>query len=216
MSRHPLPLTPELASYVVEHSSPLPAIAKRLIEETSGLGQAAAMQISPEQGLFLKLLVGITESRRVLEVGTFTGLSSLMMAMGGAERVVCLDISKEFTSIARRYWAEAGLAHVIDLRLGPALETLQLLGEDEVFGFVFIDADKENYSRYFEIAMRRLEPGGLIAVDNTLWSGQVLDESDRSPNTVAIKAFNDSVARDDRIEAVILPIGDGLTLIRRK
>ena len=216
MSRHPLPLTPELASYVVEHSSPLPAIAKRLIEETSGLGQAAAMQISPEQGLFLKLLVGITESRRVLEVGTFTGLSSLMMAMGGAERVVCLDISKEFTSIARRYWAEAGLAHVIDLRLGPALETLQLLGEDEVFDFVFIDADKENYSRYFEIAMRRLEPGGLIAVDNTLWSGQVLDESDRSPNTVAIKAFNDSVARDDRIEAVILPIGDGLTLIRRK
>jgi predicted O-methyltransferase YrrM len=216
MSRNTLPLTPNLANYLVEHSSPLPAIATRLIEETSGLGRAAVMQVSPEQGLFLKFLVGITRSRRVLEVGTFTGFSSLMMALAGAERVVCLDISEEFTSIARRYWAEAGLEHVIDLRLGPALETLELLSEDDVFDFVFIDADKGNYSRYFEIALRRLEPDGLIAVDNTLWSGQVLDESDESPNTVAIRAFNESVARDDRVEAVIVPIGDGLTLIRKR
>ena len=216
MARDTLPLTPELASYLQDHSSPLPTIASRLIEETSGLGRFANMQISPEEGLFLKLLVGITRSRRVLEVGTFTGFSSLMMALAGAERVVCLDISEEFTSIARRYWAEAGLDHVMDLRLGPALETLPLLSDDKVFDFVFIDADKENYLRYFELALPRLEPGGLIAVDNTLWSGQVLDQSDRSPNTVAMRTFNDSIARDDRVEAVIIPIGDGLTLIRKK
>lgn len=216
MARDTLPLTPELAGYLLDHSSPLPTIATRLIEETSGLGRFANMQISPEEGLFLKLLVGVSRSRRVLEIGTFTGFSSLMMALAGAERVVCLDISKEFTSIARRYWTEAGLDHVMDLRLGPALETLPLLGDDEVFDFVFIDADKENYLRYFELALPRLEPGGLIAVDNTLWSGQVLDQSDQSPNTVAMRTFNASVSRDDRVEAVIIPIGDGLTLIRKK
>ena len=216
MARNTLPLTPELANYLVEHSSPLPAVATRLIEETAGLGKVAEMQISPEEGLFLRFLVGITGTRRILEIGTFTGLSSLMMASAGAERVVCLDISEEFTSIARRYWAEAGLDQVIDLRLGPALETLQLLGDDEMFDFVFIDADKDNYSRYFELALPRLEPGGLMAVDNTLWSGQVLDESDRSPNTVAIRTFNAMVAGDDRVEAVIVPLADGLTLIRRK
>ena len=216
MARDTLPLTPELASYLLDHSSPLPTIATRLIEETSGLGGFANMQISPEQGLFLKLLVGVTRSRRVLEVGTFTGFSSLMMALAGAERVVCLDVSEEFTSIARRYWAEAGLDHVMDLRLGPALKTLPLLGDDEVFDFVFIDADKGNYLRYFELVMPRLEPGGLIAVDNTLWSGQVLDQSDESPNTVAMRKFNASVARDDRVEVVIIPIGDGMTLIQKK
>ena len=216
MSRTTLPLTPELAAYVLDHSSPLPPIAARLIDETTGMGKAAGMQVSPEQGLFLHFLVKITNSRRVLEIGTFTGLSSLMMAYAGAERLVCLDISEEFTSVARRYWAEAGFEHVVDLRLGPALDSLQELGDGDVFDFVFIDADKGNYARYFESSLERLEPEGLIAVDNTLWSGRVLDPSDHSSDTKAIKSFNDMVAADDRVEALILPIGDGLTLIRRR
>jgi predicted O-methyltransferase YrrM len=216
MSRKTLPLTPELAGYLLDHSSPLPHLAVRLIEETAAMGRVAGMQISPEQGLFLKLIVSLTGARRVLEIGTFTGFSSLMMAYGGAEEVVCLDISEEFTSVARRYWAEAAFDHLIDLRIGPAVDSLANLGEDQVFDFVFIDADKANYPAYFEMSLGRLEPKGLIAVDNTLWSGRVLDRSDRSADTVAIRAFNEAVARDDRVETLILPIGDGLTLIRRK
>jgi caffeoyl-CoA O-methyltransferase len=188
----------------------------RLIEETAAMGRVAGMQISPEQGLFLRLLVSLTRARRVLEIGTFTGFSSLMMAYGGAEEVVCLDISEKYTSVARRYWAEASFDHLIDLKIGPAVDSLTSLGEDKVFDFVFIDADKENYPAYFEMSLARLEPEGLIAVDNTLWSGRVLDPSDRSADTVAIRAFNEAVARDDRVETLILPIGDGLTLIRRK
>jgi predicted O-methyltransferase YrrM len=216
MSRSTLPLTPELADYLLDHSSPLPPLAMRLIEETAAMGRVAGMQISPEQGLFLRLLVSLTRARRVLEIGTFTGFSSLMMAYGGAEEVVCLDISEKYTSVARRYWAEASFDHLIDLKIGPAVDSLTSLGEDKVFDFVFIDADKENYPAYFEMSLARLEPEGLIAVDNTLWSGRVLDPSDRSADTVAIRAFNEAVARDDRVETLILPIGDGLTLIRRK
>ena len=174
------------------------------------------MQIGPEQGLFLRLLVKLIGARRILEIGTFTGFSSLMMASGGPEKVVCLDISEKFTSVARPFWKEAGVEHLIDLRIGPAIESLVQMGEGEMFDFVFIDADKENYLAYFELSLARLESGGLIAVDNTLWSGSVLDPSDRSPDTVAIRSFNDALARDDRVETLILPIGDGLTLIRRK
>ncbi len=216
MSRKTLPLTPELARYLLDHSSPLPPLATRLIDETAAMGRVAGMQISPEQGLFLRLLITLTGARRVLEIGTFTGFSSLMMAYGGAEEVVCLDISEEFTSVARRYWVEAGVDQVIDLRIGPAVDSLKQLGEDEVFDFVFIDADKDNYSTYFEMSLARLEPDGLIAVDNTLWSGRVLDPSDRTPDTMAIRSFNEALASDDRVETLILPIGDGLTLIRRK
>lgn len=216
MSRSILPLTPELTRYLIDHSSPLPPPAARLVEETAALGNVARMQIGPDQGLFLKLLISVTQSRRVLEIGTFTGFSSLMMAYGGAEHIVCLDISEKFTSVARRYWAEAGFDGVIDLRLGPALESLQRMGDDERFDFVFIDADKGNYPVYFEQSLARLEKRGLIAVDNTLWSGLVIDPTDRSPDTEAIRAFNEAVASDDRVETLILPFGDGLTLIRRK
>ena len=216
MSRRALPLTPELASYLVDHSSPLPPTAARLIEETTALGRAAEMQVSPEQGLFLRLLIKLTGARRILEVGTFTGFSSLMMAYGGAERIVCLDISERFTSVARRYWAEAGFDQLIDLRIGPAVESLNRMEDSDRFDFVFIDADKENNLAYFELSLARLEPDGLIAVDNTLWSGSVIDPSDQSPDTVAIRAFNEAVARDDRVETLILPVGDGLTLIRPK
>jgi len=214
MSRRALSLTPELAGYLVDHSLPLPPTALRLIEETTALGRAAEMQVSPEQGLFLRLLIKLTGARRVLEVGTLTGFSSLLMAYGGAERIVCLDISERFTSVARRYWAEAGFDHLIDLRVGPAVESLNRMGQGERFDFVFIDADKENNLAYFELTLARLEPDGLIAVDNTLWSGSVIDPADQSPDTVAIRSFNEVVARDDRVETLILPIGDGLTLIR--
>lgn len=216
MSRKTLPLTPELAGYLLDHSTPLPPLALRLIEETTAMGRVSSMQISPEQGLFLKLIVGLAGSRRALEIGTFTGFSSLMMAYGGVEKVLCLDVSEEFTSVARRYWAEAGFDHLIELRIGPAVDSLEHMSDGETFDFVFIDADKESYPAYFEMALARLEPGGLIAVDNTLWSGRVLDLSDRSADTMAIRAFNEAVAGDDRVEALILPIGDGLTLIRRK
>ena len=216
MSRKTLPLTPELAGYLLDHSTPLPPLAMRLIEETAAMGRVSGMQVSPEQGLFLKLIVALTGTRRALEIGTFTGFSSLMMAYGGAEKVLCLDISEEFTSVARRYWTEAGFDHSIELRIGPAVDSLEHMGDGETFDFVFIDADKENYAAYFEMSLDRLEPDGLIAVDNTLWSGRVLDPSDRSADTVAIRAFNEAVAADSRVEVLILPIGDGLTLIRRK
>ena len=180
------------------------------------MGKVAGMQISPEQGLLLRLLVSLKGARRVLEIGTFTGFSSLMMAYGGAEEMVCLDISEEFTSVARRYWSDAGFDHLIDLRIGPAIHSLRNLGKDKVFDFIFIDADKENYLAYFEMSLERLEPEGLIAVDNTLWSGRVLDPYDRSADTVAIRAFNEALASDRRVETLILPIGDGLTLIRRR
>ena len=216
MSRTTLPLTPELAEYLLEHSSPLPPIAIKLIEETAALGEVAEMQVSREEGLFLKLRVTVTGSRRILEIGTFTGFSSLMMAYGGAERVMCLDVSEKFTSVARRYWKEAGFEDVVELRLGPAADSLRRMEKDEVFDFVFIDADKGNYLHYFELSLARLVPNGLIAVDNTLWSGRVLDPSERDPNLDAIRNFNQAIAGDDRVEALILPIGDGLTLIRRK
>ena len=216
MSRRTLTLTPDLVNYALEHSSPLSPVAKRLIAETTAMGKVAGMQISPEQGLFLQFMISLTGARRVLEIGTFTGFSSLMMTYGGAEQVVCLDVSEEFTSVARRYWAEAGVDGQIDLRLGPAVESLEQMRAEEMFDFVFIDADKDNYPAYFELSLARLNTTGLMAVDNTLWSGRVLDASDQSVDTVAIRAFNEALARDDRVEVLILPIGDGLTLIRRK
>ena len=211
-----MPISPELAEYVVANSEPLPEVAHRLIEETTELGRAARMQISPEQALFMRQLVRIVGSRRILEVGTFTGLSSLMMALGGAEKIVCLDISDEFTSVARRYWAEANVDSVIELRIGPALDSLRAMEAEESFDFVFIDADKANYLNYFELVLGHLEPGGVVAVDNTLWSGQVIDSSDQSEDTNAIRNFNRTVADDARVQSVILPIGDGLTLIRKR
>lgn len=208
--------TEGLLEYVHMHSAPLDDVAIRLQAETAGLGDIARMQIATEEALLLRMLVRISNAKRVLEIGTFTGFSALMMARGGAERVVCLDVSEEWTSIARRYWREAGLDQVIDLRLAPAEESLRAMPPSETFDFVFIDADKPTYPIYYELAMERLQPGGLIAVDNTLWSGRVADETDRSENTESIRRFNSMVATDKRVEAVILPISDGLTLLWKK
>jgi caffeoyl-CoA O-methyltransferase len=216
MALRTLPMTPELAEYVIAHSSALSPVAKQLIQETAALGAISRMQISPEEGQLLSMLVRISGAKQVLEIGTFTGFSALMMVEGGATQVTCLDVSREWTDIARRYWKEAGIAGRIDLKIGPAVETLEAMSPNERFDFVFIDADKPSYPIYFEKSMDRVRPGGLIAVDNTLWSGQVVDRTDNSEDTAAIRSFNDMVAADRRVDVVIVPVADGLTLIRKR
>jgi caffeoyl-CoA O-methyltransferase len=196
-----------------------PALA-RLRAETATHPQVN-MQIAPEQGQFMALLVRLMGARRCIEVGVFTGYSSLAVALalppGG--RIVACDVSDEYTAMARRYWAEAGVADRIDLRLAPALETLDALlaaGEAGRYDFAFIDADKEAYPEYYERLLQLLRPGGLIAVDNTLWDGAVADPADQEPDTVAIRAFNERLHGDERIDLSLVPIGDGLTLARKR
>ncbi len=181
----------------------------------------ASMQISPEQGQFMALLLRLIGARRCLEVGTFTGYSSTVMAlaMPADGQIVCLDVSEEFTARARVAWREAGVAEKIELRLAPARESLAALlaeGATGSFDFAFIDADKENYSHYYEAALELLRPGGLIAVDNTLWGGSVADPAKKDADTVAIRAFNEAVHGDERVDVSLVPIGDGLTLARKR
>lgn len=174
------------------------------------------MQIDPVQGPFLALMVKLIGARRVLEIGTFTGLSSLCMAEALPEggRIVCCDLSEEFTVHARRAWEQAGLANRITLLLGPALETLQTL--EGPFDMAFLDADKPNYPLYLAELKRLVRPGGLIVADNTLWSGRVMDSQDRSPATEGIRSFNHLAASSTDLEVVLLPIADGVTVIRRR
>jgi O-methyltransferase len=174
------------------------------------------MQITPEQGQFMQLLVRMLGARRCIEIGTFTGYSSLAVALalppGG--KIICCDLSEEWTSMARRYWKKAGVEKKIDLRIGPALETLRTLKGR--FDFAFIDADKTGYARYFEHCLRLLRKGGLIAIDNTLWGGSVIDTRNRSADTRAIRAFNRKLHRDRRVDLSLVPIGDGLTLALKR
>ena len=212
------PVTDALHEYLLAHRTPDDPILDELRAETQRLmGERAGMQISAEEGTFLGLLVGALGAKRVVEVGTFTGYSALCMARalppGG--RLLCCDVSEEFTAVARRYWQKAGVAERIDLRLGPALDTLRALPPGESLDLAFIDADKENYQAYYEELLRRLRPGGLIAIDNVLWSGQVLRAEDQSPNTVAIRKLNDHVAADRRVQSVMLGLSDGVTLVRK-
>lgn len=211
-------LTPEVHNYLVEHGTPPDDVQLALIEETRALGPVAGMQIAPEQGAFLTLLVRILGARNAVEVGTFTGYSSLCIARGlaGGGRLLCCDVSDEWTSIARRYWERAGVADRIQLRLAPGLETLRGLPEEEAIDFAFIDADKPSYPHYYEELLVRLRPNGVIGVDNVLWDGRVVDPNADDDNTRAIKAFNDLVAADDRVDTVMLPIADGLTLLRKR
>jgi predicted O-methyltransferase YrrM len=179
------------------------------------------MQISPEQGQFMALLVHVLGARRTLEIGVFTGYSSLAVALALPEdgRVIACDVSEEYTSVARRYWREAGVEDKIDLRLRPALQTLNdliALGQAGSFDFAFIDADKENYENYYERCLTLIRPGGLIAVDNVLWSGRVLDAADQDGDTNAIRAFNQKLLADDRVWLSLLPIRDGVTLACKK
>jgi caffeoyl-CoA O-methyltransferase len=212
------PVTDGLHEYLLAHRTPDDPLLEELRAETRRLhGERSGMQISAEEGTFLALLVGAIGAQRVVEVGTFTGYSALCMARalppGG--RLLCCDVSEEYTAVARRYWQKAGVADRIDLRLGPALDTLRALPAGEPLDFAFIDADKESYQGYYEEILRRLRPGGLIAVDNVLWSGQVLRAEDQSPNTVAIRKLNDHVAADRRVQSVMLGLSDGVTLVRK-
>ncbi|WP_422753387.1 O-methyltransferase [Micromonospora sp. WMMD708] len=215
MTTKPLPLTPELQAYIVAHGSPPDEIIRDLAEETRAVLPAhAEMQVAPEQAAFLTFLTRLLGVRQAVEVGTFTGLSSLAIARGMPEdgRLTCFDISEEFTGIARSYWQRAGVADRIELRIGPAAETLRELPHERHLDFAFIDADKVGYPVYWAELVPRMRAGGVIAVDNTLRAGRVLaprDEADR-----AIAAFNDEVLADVRVDAVLLPLADGVTLAR--
>jgi len=207
-------MDPALNAYVVSHGTPPDEIQQALITETAALGGASSMQIAPEQGAFMTMLTRLLGVTRAIEVGTFTGYSALCIARGLADdgELVCCDISEEWTSIGRRHWKAAGIDDKIDLRIGPALETLAAMPSTPPFDLGFIDADKTNYAGYYEEFLRIIRPGGVILVDNVLWSGRVLepDEADGS----AIAAFNDLVRDDERVDAVMLPIADGLSMLR--
>lgn len=217
MTSKPLTLTAELHSYLVAHGTPPDDVVRDLVEETrAALPDDAKMQIAPEQAAFLTLLARLLDVRRAVEVGTFTGLSSLAIArgLGPGGRLICLDISTEFTSVARRYWERAGVTDRIDLRIGPAADALRALPAEPHLDLAFIDADKGGYRTYWAELVPRMRSGGLLIVDNVLWGGRVLDP--RTDDDRAIVAFNDMVLADDRVEAVMLPVADGLTLARRR
>jgi caffeoyl-CoA O-methyltransferase len=211
-------LSPEIHAYLVAHGTPPDEIQRALIEETKRLGGIAIMQISPEQGAFMTLLARLIGARRAIEVGTFTGYSALCLARGLSEdgHLLCCDVSEEWTRVGRPYWEKAGLGRKIELRLAPAAETLRSLPPDPVIDIAFIDADKGGYPVYYEEILKRLRPGGLILVDNVLFMGLVVDPSQNNENVVAIRAFNDLVARDERVDRVMLAVGDGLTLLRKR
>ncbi len=210
-------LTDALYEYMAAHRSPDDAVVRELREETAALGDSSVMQIAPDQATFLCILVAAIGARRAIEVGTFTGYSAMAIARGLPPdgRLLCLDISEEWTSIARRYWEKAGLAERIELRLGPAAETLRSLPEDPAYDFAFVDADKAGYPVYWEELVRRLRPGGLIAIDNVLWEGDVVQPDKRGEDVEAIRSFNELVLTDDRVESVMLSVADGLTLARK-
>ena len=211
-------LTPEIARYAEDHSTAPDDLQRRLIAETAALGRAAVMQISPLQGAFMELFVRAIGARRALEVGTFTGYSALCVARALPDdgRLLCCDVNEEWTTIARRYWDEAGVGHKIELRLGQAIDTLRALTVEEQFDVAFVDADKPSYPAYVDEIVPRLRRDGVIMVDNTLWSGHVADPTIDDPGTAAMRAFNDRVAADDRLCSVLLPISDGLTLLRKR
>jgi predicted O-methyltransferase YrrM len=220
MTNRSISLTDSLYEYLLSVSLREAAPLRQLREETAALPNAR-MQIAPEQGQFMALLVRLMGARRCLEVGVFTGYSSLAVALALPDdgRIVACDVSEEWTGVARRYWAAAGVAHKIDLRLAPAVETLRELlaaGEAGGFDFAFLDADKENYPSYYELALELVRPGGLIVADNTLWSGRVADPANEEAGTVALRRFNDFLHRDERVDVSLVPIGDGLTLARKR
>ena len=211
-------LTSELSDYLVEHGTPPDPVQRALIDETAALGSVAGMQIAPEQGAFLTTFTRLVGARRAIEIGTFTGYSALCIARGLPDdgALVCCDVSEEWTAIGRKAWESAGVSERIDLRIAPALETLASLPADAVFDLAFIDADKPNYANYFDALLPRIRPNGAILVDNVLWDGNVVKDDVTDDNTLAIKAFNDKVARDDRVDTVMLPLADGLTICRKR
>ncbi len=220
MSKRTITLDDRLHDYLSAVSLREPELLARLREETAALPEAR-MQIAPEQGQFMAMLVRLMSAREILEIGTFTGYSALAMALALPPdgHIVACDVNAEWTAIGRRYWREAGVAERIELRLAPAIETLEALladGGEDRFDFAFIDADKSGYHAYYEACLKLVRPGGLIVVDNTLWDGRVADDSVQDANTCAIRAFNAAVHEDVRVDLSLVPIGDGLTLARRR
>jgi len=211
-------LNAPLYDYLVQHSVRESELFARLRDETSHL-EMSIMQISPAQGQFLSLLVKLLNVQRAIEVGVFTGYSSLAVAMSLPEdgQLIACDISKEWTDIAQRYWREAGVENKIQLQLGSAITTLQKLidsGQEDQFDYAFIDADKTNYKNYYELCLTLVRPGGLILIDNVLWGGAVIDDNDQSDDTQAIRDLNEFILKDDRVDLSMLPIADGLTMVR--
>ncbi len=208
----------EIHEYLVAHGSPPDAVQTRLIEATAALGAISGMQISPEQGAFMTMVTQLLNVKFAVEVGTFTGYSALCIARGLAPggRLLCCDVSEEWTTIARNAWSEADISDRIDLRIAPAIDTLDALDATASIDLAFIDADKPMYASYFEAILPRLRAGGLMLIDNVLWSGSVVDTSVTDENTEAIRAFNDMAAADDRVDTVMIPLGDGLTMLRKR
>jgi predicted O-methyltransferase YrrM len=220
MSNRSIELTETLYDYLLAVSLREPQVLRALREETLRMSQRS-MQISPEQGQFMALLTRLAGATRCLEIGVFTGYSSLVTALALPDdgRIVACDVSEEWTAVARRYWREAGVEHKIDLRLAPARQTLDELlaaGEAGRYDLAFIDADKTGYRDCYERCLRLLRPGGLVVVDNTLWSGRVADPAVDDADTRALRDFNEHLHRDDRVDLSLVPIGDGLTLARKR
>jgi caffeoyl-CoA O-methyltransferase len=218
MTRDPksFALGPEVHAYLVAHGSPPDAIKQSLIEETSKLGGISMMQIAPEQGAFMTLLARLMGARRMIEVGTFTGYSALCLAEALPEdgELICCDISEEWTSIGVPFWEKAGVRDRIRLEIAPALETLRALPRERSFDLAFVDADKPSYPDYYEELLALIRPGGVILVDNVLWLGRVADPEIVDEHTARIREFNTKLAGDERVECVMLPVADGLTLAR--
>jgi caffeoyl-CoA O-methyltransferase len=211
-------LTPALYDYVLAHNPPQDDVQRALAEETAALGPISMMQVAVEQGAFLTWLTALLDVRLAVEIGTFTGYSALSIARGLAPggRLVCCDVSEEWTAIARRHWARAKVDDRIELRLGPAIDTLRALPPAPPIDLAFVDADKTSYRAYYEALLPRLAPRGVIVFDNVLWGGSVADPAAQDESVQAIRALNDAIAADPRVQAVMLPVADGITLVRRR
>jgi caffeoyl-CoA O-methyltransferase len=214
-----LRLTPELYNYLVAHGGNHDALLAELADETARrMGGVAMMQISPEQGTLMTILACAIGARHAVELGTFTGYSAICIAraLPSDGTLLCCDVSAEWTAIARRYWEKAGLSDKITLKLAPALDTLRALPANEIFDFAFIDADKSNYRSYYDEILKRLRPNGLILIDNVLWNGEVLNRRNQTADTRAIRELNDFLPSDNRVDVVMLPIADGITICRKR
>ena len=220
MAARVLTFDDRLHDYLIAHSAREHPVLAALREETRK-HRYAGMQIGADQGALMALLIKLIDARRTIEVGVFTGYSALAVALALPDdgRILACDVSEQWTAIARRFWREAGVEHKIELKLQPAARTLEQLlaaGEAGRYDFAFVDADKPAYDTYYELLLKLLRPGGLMALDNTLWSGAVANPNEREPNTAALRALNDKLHRDERIDLSLLPVGDGLTLARKR
>jgi caffeoyl-CoA O-methyltransferase len=213
-----LHLTQQLYDYVIAHGHNGDPLLRELADETHKLGGISMMQIAPEQGTLMGILARAIGAKSAVEVGVFTGYSSICVgrALPADGKLLCLDVNEEWTSIARRYWDRAGLASKITLKLGPAADALRELPASHTFDFAFVDADKSSYKTYYEEILKRLRRDGLLLIDNVVWSGKVVDATDTSADTEAIRKLNDFIVADTRVEAVMIPVADGITIVRKK